>query len=162
MIPSILVVNCGSSSLKFAVFGLTVRSPALETLLYRRSGLLGLSGMSADMRELLAHRDDTPEAAQAIDYLCHRALHFIGALSAALVGLDRLIFTDGIGANAPAVRAHICDGLAYLGITLDDRRNCEPEPAISAADSPVQVKAVTTDEELMIARHVQRTLANAC
>jgi acetate kinase len=118
--------------------------------------------MSADMRELLAHRDDTPEAAQAIDYFCHRARHFIGALSAALGGLDRLVFTGGIGANAPAIRAQICDGLAYLGVTLDDGRNREPEPLISAADGPVQVEAVTTDEELMIARHVQRTLANAC
>lgn len=135
---------------------------ALETLLYRRSGLLGLSGMSADMRELLAHRDDTPEAAQAIDYFCHRARHFIGALSAALGGLDRLVFTGGIGANAPAIRAQICDGLAYLGVTLDDGRNREPEPLISAADGQVQVEAVTTDEELMIARHVQRTLAHTC
>ncbi len=129
---------------------------ALEALLYRRSGLLGISGVSADMRELLARRDDTPEAAAAIDYFCHRARQFIGALSAALGGLDRLVFTGGIGANAPAVRAQICEGLEYLGITLDPRRNGAPEPPISAADSPVRVEAVTTDEELMIATHVQR------
>lgn len=134
---------------------------ALQVLLYRRSGLLGLSGVSADMCELLARRDDTPEAAQAIDFFCHRARHFIGALSAALGGLDRLIFTGGIGANAPAIRAQICDSLAYLGITLDDRRNREPGPLISTADGPVQVEALTTDEELMIATHVQRTLAHA-
>lgn len=133
---------------------------ALQTLLYRRSGLLGLSGVSADMRELLAHRQDTPKAAQAIDFFCHRARYFIGALSAALGGLDRLVFTGGIGANAPAIRAQICDGLGYLGITLDDERNRKPEPLISAAEGRVPVEAVTTDEERMIARHVQRLYAN--
>jgi acetate kinase len=133
---------------------------ALQTLLYRRSGLLGLSGVSADMRELLARRNDIPEAAQALDFFCHRARLFIGALSAALGGLDRLIFTGGIGAHAPAIRAQICDGLAYLGITLDPQRNREPEPLISTAEGPVQVEAVITDEERMIATHVQRTLAH--
>lgn len=133
---------------------------ALQTLLYRRSGLLGLSGVSADMRELLARRDDTPEAAQAIDFFCHRARLFIGALSAALGGLDRLVFTGGIGANAPAIRMQICEGLAYLGVTLDPQRNREPEPLISAAEGRVQVEAVTTDEEWMIATHVQRLYAN--
>lgn len=133
---------------------------ALETLLYRRSGLLGLSEVSADMRDLLAHRDDTPAAAQAIDFFCHRARHFIGALSAALGGLDRLIFTGGIGANAPAIRTQICDGLAYLGVTLDPHRNQAPVPVISAANGSVRVEAVSTDEERMIARHVQRALAN--
>lgn len=133
---------------------------ALQTLLYRRSGLLGLSGVSADMRELLAHRQDTPKAAQAIDFFCHRARYFIGALSAALGGLDRLVFTGGIGANAPDIRAQICDGLAYLGVTLDPGRNRKPEPLISAAEGLVQVEAVTTDEERMIARHVQRLYAN--
>jgi len=133
---------------------------ALQSLLYQRCGLLGLSGVSADMGELLARRQDTPEAAQAIDFFCHRARHFIGALSAALGGLDRLIFTGGIGANAPDIRAQICDGLAYLGVTLDPGRNRKPEPLISAAEGLVQVEAVTTDEERMIARHVQRLYAN--
>lgn len=133
---------------------------ALEALLYRRSGLLGLSGVSADMRELLAHREDTPEAAQAVDFFCHRARHFIGALSAALGGLDRLIFTGGIGANSPAIRAQICAGMGYLGITLEEGRNRTRGPVISAAEGPVRVEAVATDEERMIARHVQRTLIN--
>lgn len=132
----------------------------LEKLLYRRSGLLGISGVSADMRELFARRKDTPEAGQAIDFFCHRARHFVGALSAALGGLDRLIFTGGIGAKAPAVRSQICDGLGYLGVKLDSRRNSDPEPEISAVDSRVQIEAVTTDEELMIARHVQRMLTD--
>ncbi|MEA3251870.1 MAG: acetate/propionate family kinase [Pseudomonadota bacterium] len=134
----------------------------IEQLLYRRSGLLGLSGVSADMRELLARRNDIPEAAQAIDFFCHRARLFIGALSAALGGLDRLVFTGGIGANAPDIRMQICDGLTYLGVTLDPQRNRKPAPLISVADGPVRVEAVTTDEERMIATHVQRTLANAC
>lgn len=133
---------------------------ALQALLYQRSGLLGLSGVSADMGELLAYRQDTPEAAQAIDFFCYRARHFIGALSAALGGLDRLVFTGGIGANAPDIRAQICDGLAYLGVTLEPQRNREPEPLISAAEGRVQVEAVTTDEERMIARHVQRLYTN--
>ncbi|MER1941879.1 acetate/propionate family kinase [Castellaniella sp. FW104-16D08] len=133
---------------------------ALQALLYQRCGLLGLSGVSADMGELLARRQDTPEAALAIDFFCHRARHFIGALSAALGGLDRLVFTGGIGANAPDIRAQICDGLAYLGVTLDPERNRKPEPLISAAEGLVQVEAVTTDEERMIARHVQRLYAN--
>ncbi|AJY52768.1 MULTISPECIES: acetate/propionate family kinase [Halomonadaceae] len=133
---------------------------ALQTLLYRRSGLLGLSGVSADMRELLARRNDIPEAAQAIDFFCHRARLFIGALSAALGGLDRLIFTGGIGANSPAIRAQICAGMGYLGITLEEGRNRTPGPVISADEGPVRVEAVATDEERMIARHVQRTLTN--
>ncbi|HSH49878.1 MAG TPA: acetate/propionate family kinase [Halomonas sp.] len=149
--PGILLYLAGQQGLD---------SQALETLLYRRSGLLGLSGVSADMRELLARRDDIPQAAQAVDFFCHRARHFIGALSAALGGLDRLVFTGGIGAHAPAIRAQICDGLGYLGITLDDGRNREPEPLISTAESRVQVEAVTTDEERMIATHVQRLYAN--
>ncbi|MCO6439908.1 MAG: acetate/propionate family kinase [Nitrococcus mobilis] len=132
---------------------------ALEELLYRGSGLLGISGVSGDMRELLACRKDTPEAEAAIAFFCHRARLFIGALSAALGGLDRLIFTGGIGANAPAVRAWICDGLAYLGIEVDPRRNSEPEPSISPAEAAVRVEAVKTDEELMIAKHVQHTVA---
>ena len=112
------------------------------------------------MRELLTHREDTPEATQAVDFFCHRARHFIGALSAALGGLDRLIFTGGIGANSPAIRAQICAGMGYLGITLEEGRNRTPGPVISADEGPVRVEAVATDEERMIARHVQRTLTN--
>ncbi|MCD6009370.1 acetate/propionate family kinase [Halomonas sp. IOP_31] len=149
--PGILLYLAGHDGLDAA---------EIEELLYRRSGLLGLSGVSADMRELLTHREDTPEAAQAVDFFCHRARHFIGALSAALGGLDRLIFTGGIGANSPAIRAQICAGMGYLGITLEEGRNRTPGPVISAAEGPVRVEAVATDEERMIARHVQRTLTN--
>ena len=149
--PGILLYLAGHDGLDAA---------EIEELLYRRSGLLGLSGVSADMRELLTHREDTPEATQAVDFFCHRARHFIGALSAALGGLDRLIFTGGIGANSPAIRAQICAGMGYLGITLEEGRNRTPGPVISAAEGPVRVEAVATDEERMIARHVQRTLTN--
>lgn len=149
--PGILLYLAGHDGLDAA---------EIEELLYRRSGLLGLSGVSADMRELLTHREDTPEATQAVDFFCHRARHFIGALSAALGGLDRLIFTGGIGANSPAIRAQICAGMGYLGITLEEGRNRTPGPVISADEGPVRVEAVATDEERMIARHVQRTLTN--
>ncbi|SFI00797.1 acetate/propionate family kinase [Modicisalibacter xianhensis] len=149
--PGILLYLAGHDGLDAA---------EIEELLYRRSGLLGLSGVSADMRELLTHREDTPEATQAVDFFCHRARHFIGALSAALGGLDRLIFTGGIGANSPAIRAQICAGMGYLGITLEEGRNRTLGPVISADEGPVRVEAVATDEERMIARHVQRTLTN--
>jgi len=131
---------------------------ALQHILYERSGLLGLSGVSSDMRELLAQKN-RPQVADAIDYFCARSRAYIGSLATTLGGIDRLVFTGGIGANAPAVRAKVCAGLEHLGIGLDDERNASGARLISADASRVAIEAFATDEEIMIARHVQQVLA---
>ncbi|CAX23050.1 putative acetate kinase, propionate kinase [Methylorubrum extorquens DM4] len=129
---------------------------AIEELLYRRSGLLGTSGgLSGDMRELLASQDRT-EAHEAVELFCYRARLHLGALTAALGGLDRLVFTGGIGANAPEIRARICRGLEYLGVRLDDARNRSGATEISPDWADVIVQVIPTDEERMIARHTRR------
>jgi len=130
----------------------------LETLLYRESGLLGVSGLSRNMEDLL--ESPAPEAAAAVDLFCYRARRHLAGLTAALGGLDRVIFTAGIGANSPAVRARILDGLEYLGIDLDPERNRQGETRISSDASPVCVEAVATDEEAIIARHVREALSD--
>ena len=120
---------------------------ALSRLLYRESGLLGLSGISADMRELEA--SDAPEASQAIDYFVHRIRSELGALAAALGGLDALVFCGGIGENAAAIRAAVCHHLGWLGIVLDEDANAAGETRI--AKGPMPVLVVRTDEESVIA-----------
>lgn len=125
---------------------------AVQHMLYERSGLLGISGISSDMQELLEQRH-RPDVAEAIDYFCARARAYIGSLAVALGGVDRLVFTGGIGANAPEIRERICDGLALLGIDLDPARNRNGVRTISSDASRVQVEAFSTDEETMIARH---------
>lgn len=129
----------------------------VQYMLYQRSGLLGISGASSDMRELLGQRR-RPEIAEAIDYFCARARAYIGSLAATLGGLDRLVFTGGIGANAPEIRERICEGLGFLGIHLDPVRNRSGERAISRDGSQVQIAAFATDEESMIARHTMALL----
>lgn len=131
----------------------------LQALLYEQSGLLGLSGISRNMEELLARAGAEPAAAEAVEFFCYQARKRLAGLTAVLGGLDRLIFTGGIGANAPEIRSAICEGLAYLGIAIDERRNAAGEARISPDSGPVVVEAVPTDEELMIARHVRRLLA---
>jgi acetate kinase len=126
---------------------------ALDLLLNRQSGLLGVSGISADMKELLGQEGQEPRAADAVSLFCYQAKKFLAALSAALGGLDTLIFTGGIGENAAAVRQRICHDMAFMGIQLDPLRNQSNEPVISPADSPVTVRIMKTDEDLMIARH---------
>ena len=127
---------------------------AVEDLLYRQSGLYGVSGLSDDMRELLA--SDEPAAAEAVELFVYRAVREIGSLAGALGGLDALVFTGGIGEGSPEVRQRICQGLDWLGVHLD--RAAENGPAdgarrLSGPDSPVAVWVIPTDEELMIARH---------
>ena len=131
----------------------------LEALLYERCGLLGLSGSTGDMADLLA-RQDEPAAREAVDLFCYRARQHLAALTAVLGGLDRLIFTGGIGANAPEVRARICANFEYLGVVLDEDTNKAGRPRISKAEAAVTVEIVATDEELVIARHVQRLSAS--
>lgn len=127
---------------------------AIEHLLYHECGLLGVSGLSSDMRELQA--SDAPEAREAIDLYVYRIARDIGALTSALEGLDGLVFTAGIGENAPSIRAAVCARLGWLGVRLDPAANAVGAPVISAPDSGVAVRVIPTDEERMIA---EQTLA---
>jgi acetate kinase len=131
--------------------------PDIEHLLYEQCGLLGLSGISRNMQDLLDRPDDA-NAVEAIEAYCYQARRHLGALTAVLGGIDRLVFTAGIGANAAQVRGKICEGLGYLGIILDQQRNIAGERTISSADSEVVVQAFPTDEEMTIARHVHGLL----
>lgn len=124
---------------------------AVEKFLYKQSGLLGISGISGDMREL--EESSAPEAAEAIDYFVYQIVKFIGAYMAVLGGLDALVFTAGIGENAPLVRAKVCEQLAWLGVALDSAANEKNGPRITTADSRVSVWVIPTNEELMIAQH---------
>jgi acetate kinase len=129
---------------------------AVEDLLYHRSGLLGVSGLSSDMRELLASSDRG--AVEAIELFTFRIAREIGALAASLGGLDGLVFTAGIGEHAREIRRQVCLRTAWLGVSLDDAANASGGPRISSAESRVAVWVIPTDEEAMIARH---TLATA-
>jgi acetate kinase len=128
----------------------------VEDVLYRRSGLLGLSGLSNDMRVLLA--SDDPRARLAVDYFVYRAAKEMGALAAVLGGLDGLVFTAGIGENSPEIRRRIAAASRWLGVELDQAANARGESRISAPSSRVRVLVVPTDEERVIARHVLRLL----
>jgi acetate kinase len=131
----------------------------IEDLLYRQSGLLGLSGISPDMRPLRASPE--PAAREAIDLFVYRVVREIGSLAAALGGLDGLIFTGGIGENDPQTRAEIAQGCAWLGLQLDPDRNDQGPGRFSADSSKVETWVVPTDEEAMIARHTASVLALA-
>jgi acetate kinase len=123
-----------------------------------QSGLLGMSETSSDMRDLLEQETQDIRAAEAVALFCYQVKKWIGAFVAALGGLDTLVFAGGIGENAPPVRARICDGLGFLGIELEEKRNAANEGVISSAASRVTVRVIRTDEELMIARLVCRVL----
>ena len=138
----------------FDELGMGVRE--VERLLYHESGLLGMSGISSDMRDLLA--SDAPAARLALDVFVYRARRELGSLAAALGGLDAVVFTAGIGENQPQVRRRICSDAAWLGLELDVAANERHGPRISAAGSRVSAWVVPTDEEAMIARHVVRLL----
>jgi acetate kinase len=129
---------------------------ALEQLLYHQSGLLGVSGISSDMRTLLESTD--PRAIEALDLFVYRIGRELGSLAAALGGLDALVFTGGIGENAVAIRARVCHDAAWLGLELDEESNRRGGPRISRPESPVSVWVIPTNEELMIALHTRRVL----
>jgi acetate kinase len=135
-------------------YGMDAR--AIEDLIYRQSGLLGVSGISSDMRELRASSD--PAAAEAIELFVYRIVREIGSLAAALGGLDGLIFTGGIGENDPAIRAEVAAGCGWLGVELDPARNEKGAGRISPEASPVSAWVVRTDEERMIAHHTSALL----
>jgi acetate kinase len=119
-----------------------------------KSGLLGVSETSSDMRDLLEREKQDVRAAEAVALFCYQVKKWIGAFAAALGGLDTLVFAGGIGENAPTVRARICDGLGFLGIELDEKQNATNEGVISAKTSGITVRVIPTDEERMIARMV--------
>jgi acetate kinase len=123
----------------------------LEKLLYRESGLLGLSGISNDMRVLLESQE--PRAQLAVAYFVHYTVKQIGALAAVLGGVDGLVFTAGIGERSSAIRARILQACAWLGVSLDTAANARGGPRISTEGSAIPVWVIPTDEELMIARH---------
>jgi acetate kinase len=129
---------------------------AIETLLYKHSGLLGVSGVSSDMRTLLA--SEVPAAAEAVELFCYRISRELGSLAAALGGLDAIVFTAGIGEYAAPVRERVCRAAAWLGVSLDPEANAKHGPLISDPHSAVDVWVIPTNEELMIARHALHSL----
>ena len=135
---------------------LNLTAAQVETMLYKKSGLLGVSGISNDMRDLLGRPE--PEARLAVDYFVYRAAREIGGLAAVLGGVDALVFTAGIGENSPEIRARICEASAWLGIELDAAANQARGPRISRAGSKVSAWVIPTNEELVIARHTGRLL----
>ncbi|HEU0164651.1 MAG TPA: hypothetical protein VFQ54_06355, partial [Thermomicrobiales bacterium] len=130
-----------------------------DSLVNKESGLAGVSGISGDMRDVMAAADrgDAP-AREAIDLFCYQARKHIGALSAVLGGLDRLVFTGGIGEHAAAIRGGIAAGTEYLGVEVDHTRNDAHERVISPDGSPVEVMVIPTNEDLMIAQLVVSTI----
>jgi len=139
----------------------TLKLPAadVENVLYKQSGLLGLSGISNDMRELVDSPD--PRARLAVDYFVYQAAKQIGAMTAALGGVDALVFTAGIGEHAASIRRRICEASAWLGIELDGAANDRHGPRITQAGSRVPAWVIPTNEELMIARHTAALLGLA-
>jgi acetate kinase len=131
--------------------GLGLSAKEVETILYKKSGLLGISGISNDMRDLLAGNE--PEAQLAVDYFVYRAAKEIGALVAVLGGIDGLVFTAGIGENSAEIRRRICESCAWLGLELDAAANANRGPRISTSQSKVSTWVIPTNEEIMIARH---------
>ena len=149
--------RCGSLDPGAVLFLLEHKSrEEVEDLLYKKSGLLGISGISNDVRTLLASHD--PLAAEAIDFFVYRAVREIAALTAALRGLDALIFTAGVGENSPLLRTRICEGLDWLGIRVDRAANERGRGCISPADASPSVWVIPTDEERVIAQHTQAVI----
>ncbi len=151
--------RCGSIDPGVVLYLMSERGmdvAAVTDLLYHKSGLLGVSGVSSDMRELL--NSDSPRAAEAIDLFVYRIGRELGSLVAVLGGLDALVFTAGIGEHAAPIRARVCEDARWLGIRLDPAANLGGRPRISAADSRVSVWVIPTNEELMIARHTMARL----
>ncbi len=129
-----------------------------QRMVHAESGLLGISETSGDVRELLAREAEDPRAREALAIFCYQARKWIGAMAAALEGIDTLIFSGGIGENAASIRARICAGLEFLGVTLDDAANRQGAQLISGAGSRVAVRVLHTDEELYMARIINNLM----
>ena len=151
--------RCGSLDpgvILYLMDELRMDARAIERLIYHESGLLGVSGISSDMRTLLTSAE--PSARLAIDLFVYGIRRQLGSLVAALGGIDAIVFTAGIGENAPTIRERVCHDAAWLGIELDAAANARGGPRISATGSRVNAWVIPTDEELMIARHTQAVL----
>jgi len=135
-----------------------ISAKELDTILNKKSGLLGVSASSGDMRLLLEGMEQDVHAEEAVNLFCYRVKKYIGAYAAVLGGLDLLVFAGGIGEHAPLVRERICDGLDFLGVRLDGSNNEANEALISASQSRVTVRVINTNEDLMIVRHVRSVL----
>lgn len=156
-----LVMGSRSGDLDPGLFGYLARTEHMtlaqfNAMINHESGMLGISGLSADMRELLTLQASDPRAAHAVEAFCYQARKWIAAMAAALGGLDVLVFSGGIGENVPEIRRRICDGLGFLGVDFDQARNQAGEPLVSTARSAVRVRVIATDEEQMIAHALSR------
>jgi acetate kinase len=153
--------RCGSIDpgvMLYLMDELKMDARAIEKLIYQQSGLLGVSGISSDMRALLA--SDAPRARLAVDLFVYRIGRELGSLAAALGGLDALVFTGGIGEHAVPIRERVLQGAGWLGLLLDAPANAAGGPRISSATSRVPAYVIPTNEELMIARHTRRLIAD--
>ncbi len=137
-----------------------VNAKEFNDLINHKSGLLGISGYSSDMEDLLQHEEVNKDAALAIEMFCYQIKKYIGAYTASLEGLDVLVFSGGIGENAPVIRSRICKGLTYLGIEIDERKNKKNSVIISTEKSTVKVYVIPTDEEIMIAQNTKELYLN--
>ncbi len=161
-----LMMSTRTGDLDPGVFAYLARTEGMtadrfQHMINAESGLLGVSETSSDMRDLLAREPHDVRAAEAVALYCYDARKWLGALAAALEGLDTLVFSGGIGENAPEIRARICAGLGFLGIALDEPRNTAGAPVISADGAAVTVRVIPTDEEAEIARLVCDMLQEA-
>ena len=157
-----LVMGTRTGDLDPGVAPYLARTEQIDTkqfydMVNHKSGLLGVSETSSDMRDLLSQEPHDVRAVEAVALFCYQAKKWIGSYAAALGGLDTLVFAGGIGENAPAVRKRICEGLEFLGLELDETRNAKTAEVISTEASRIAVRVIRTDEELMIARSVSRT-----
>ena len=158
-----LPMSTRSGDLDPGIFSYLARTEGMtaeqfQGMVNSRSGLLGLSETSPDMRDLLEREGRDVRAAEAVAFFCYQGKKWIGAYAAALGGLDQLLFSGGIGEQAPVVRARMCEGLEFLGIRLDQAANRAGAAVISSPDSRVTVRVMRTDEELQIAQSVYRLL----
>jgi acetate kinase len=157
----VMSTRCGDLDPSLApYFARTEQTTAKQfsEMVNHQSGLLGVSEISSDMRELLAQEAHDIRAAEAVALFCYQAKKWVGSFAAALGGLDTFVFAGGIGENAPSVRARICEGLGFLGIELSESRNAKTAAVISTDASRATVRVIRTDEDLMIARAVFRIL----
>jgi acetate kinase len=129
-----------------------------QRMVNHESGLLGISGTSSDLRDLCEREATDVRAAEAVELFCYHVKKWIGSFAAALGGLDTLVFAAGIGENAPVIRLRICEGLGFLGVELNSKRNAKNATVISPDAGRVKVRVIRTNEELMIARSVTRVL----
>jgi acetate kinase len=160
-----LPMSTRSGDLDPGLVGYLARAEQMTTTQFHQmvnheSGLLGVSEISSDMRDLLAQESRDVRAAEAVALFCYQAKKWIGSFAAALGGVDTLVFAGGIGENVPPVRARICEGLSFLGIELNESRNAQTAGVISTDASRATVRVIRTDEELMITRSVCRILGS--